>query len=712
MTTRVLGGRYQLEDVIGGGGMAVVYRAVDTLLDRVVAVKMLRTQFSEDEEFIQRFRQEAQAAGRLSHPNIVNVYDVGVTNDEHYIVMEYVDGPTLKDLIVERAPLPVEEALEITKQICSALQHAHELNVIHRDVKPHNILLNKHGQVKVADFGIARAVTGNTIADKQATSVLGSVHYFSPEQARGAQTDAKSDIYSLGVVMYEMLTGRLPFNGNSPVSVALKHLRESFVEPREVNKSIPQSVENIILRCLVKAPEGRYENMAALKIDLDDALRNPNVPKFVPMEDFSDQTIEIPAVAEGLADVVPVKKTTPRWKRITLISGIVVVAVAALGVGGYAAIEVVTNLMQVPNVDLPSVVGKPESNALSSLENAGFKRAQIQVKRATSSKASEGIVFQQSPAGHSQVKKTRDITLYVSKGAPQISVPPVAGQPFDQAKQSLVSVGFSAKNISEQTQQSTKVPAGEVISSSPASGTSVPVNSKIVLTVSVQKYVKVPKLVGLTLSNAEAALKDAGLTVGSVTPSNLTSQDPLVSYIYPYVEGDSVPEGSTVNMNVVSNPSEPDHTTSGNSTNSTDNSATNSTLSNNTSSVNTTGNETSGGTENNTTNVTNEQNSSSPDNQNSPPTNSGNETDTTTSPPSNAQPQLVQVDAKVPNGQSTEVKIIISDARGSNQLVVDQTIDKETVWEETLYLTPGEKGDLKVYENGKLTQDYPVQAQG
>lgn len=304
MTARILGGRYQLQEAIGGGGMAIVYRAVDTLLDRVVAIKMLRAQFAEDEEFVLRFRQEAQAAARLAHPNIVNVYDVGVDEKEYYIVMEYVDGPTLKDVIIERAPLPVEEAIDISKQICNALSQAHEQHIVHRDIKPHNILLTKFGVVKVTDFGIARAVTGNTITDRQATSVLGSVHYFSPEQARGAKTDAKSDIYSLGVVMYEMLTGSLPFSGTSPVSVALKHLRERFIEPREMNKAIPQSLENIILRCLVKSPDGRYADMNAVKADLADALKHPNVPKFqMPLEMNEDETIAVPVVGEGFSDV-------------------------------------------------------------------------------------------------------------------------------------------------------------------------------------------------------------------------------------------------------------------------------------------------------------------------------------------------------------------------------------------------------------------------
>lgn len=665
MTARILGGRYQLQDVIGGGGMAIVYRAVDTLLDRVVAVKMLRSQFAEDEEFVSRFRQEAQAAGRLSHPNIVNVYDVGVSQREYYIVMEYVDGPTLKDIIVERAPLTVEETLDISKQICSALQHAHDLNIIHRDVKPHNILVNRAGTVKVADFGIARAVSGNTITDKQATSVLGSVHYFSPEQARGAQTDAKSDIYSLGVVMYEMLTGSLPFSGTSPVSVALKHLREPFIEPRELNKSIPQSVENIVLRCLVKAPEGRYANMSLLKSDMENALLQPNVPKFQETEEHDDHTISIPAVGEGFAQNAPrreMRKRENRWKRVSLWSGIVVLAIAALGVGGYAAIALVTNLVKVPNVNLPSVVGKPEAKAVSSLVSAGFSSNQIQEKFEPNTNKPKGVVYDQTPSGNSQVKRTREITLFVSQGAPQISMPDVTSEPVDQAKQSLVAAGFSSSHISEQQQQSTTVPSGQVISTNPPAGSQVATDANIVLVVSVQKNVSVPNVLGMSYADAVKAIQAAGLQVGTITHNQVNMQDQSVYYIYPYNEGQSVPAGSKINMYVADNPN-------GLANPGTDNNATNSTV----------------GQDGNGT---------------------GNTTGTGDAA---AQPHPVSITVPAGKGQPTQVEIIIDDARGSNQVVVNQAIHSQTTWQETLYLDPGTQGDVKVYENGQLAKDSSVQ---
>lgn len=675
MTARILGGRYQLQEAIGGGGMAIVYRAVDTLLDRVVAIKMLRAQFAEDEEFVLRFRQEAQAAARLAHPNIVNVYDVGVDEKEYYIVMEYVDGPTLKDVIIERAPLPVEEAIDISKQICNALSQAHEQHIVHRDIKPHNILLTKFGVVKVTDFGIARAVTGNTITDRQATSVLGSVHYFSPEQARGAKTDAKSDIYSLGVVMYEMLTGSLPFSGTSPVSVALKHLRERFIEPREMNKAIPQSLENIVLRCLVKSPDGRYADMNAVKADLADALKHPNVPKFqMPLEMNEDETIAVPVVGEGFSDVSTELRKSEKgkkwWKRALLYGGIAILAIAALGAGGYAAIEVVTRIVRVQNLALPSVVGKPEKKAVQTLEQAGFPADHISEKYAPNANKPKGTVYQQDPTGNTQVKKTREITLYVSQGAPKIKVPPVAGQPYDQAKESLVSAGFSADNISEHEQESTSVPDGQVISSSPAAGTKVASNGKIVLNVSVQKMTTVPNIVGESYSQAVQDLETAGLKIGKVTHNKISNMpDQTVYYVYPYLEGNSVPVGSTENLLVADNPGG-SSTTPDNNTTTPDNS---------------TGSNSTTPGDNTTTNTT------------------------TTGAGGTPQPHEVDVTVKRPHGQPVDLEITITDARGNNRVVVNQTLSETETFQETLYLAPGQSGDLQVSENGQVVKNYPVQ---
>lgn len=292
-----LGGRYEVIERIGGGGMALVYKAHDILLGRNVAIKVLRQQFVHDEEFIRRFRREAQSAASLSHSNVVSIYDVGQEDDIHYIVMEYVEGHNLDEIIKERAPLQVDEAVRIASQICDALDHAHQNQIIHRDIKPHNIMIGRNGRVKVTDFGIARAVTSTTIT--QTGSVVGSVHYFSPEHAKGVVTGEKSDLYSLGIVLYQMLTARLPFLGESPISVALKHLQEEFEEPREVNPLIPQSVENIILKSMRKNPQERYQSAKEMLQDLETCLlperRNEPKIEFDDMDD-EDRTRVIPAI--------------------------------------------------------------------------------------------------------------------------------------------------------------------------------------------------------------------------------------------------------------------------------------------------------------------------------------------------------------------------------------------------------------------------------
>lgn len=297
MEGKKLGGRYEIIGRIGGGGMAVVYKAIDSLLHRHVAIKVLSESLSNDSEFIRRFSREAQAAASLSHPNIVNVYDVGRDGYTHYIVMELVDGPTLKQHILDNGALPFEEAVYIATQICDGLSHAHENQIVHRDIKPHNILMDRNNRVKVTDFGIARAASSSTIT--QTGSVMGSVHYFSPEQARGGVVGEKSDIYSLGIVLYEMLTGELPFDGDSAISIALKHLQEKVVDPREFNSQIPDNIVRIVMRALEKDPEMRYTSVKAMMQDLNYAINvdqgmSSRWPRQQPKQEYQDfQTIPL-----------------------------------------------------------------------------------------------------------------------------------------------------------------------------------------------------------------------------------------------------------------------------------------------------------------------------------------------------------------------------------------------------------------------------------
>ncbi|MDQ0190842.1 Stk1 family PASTA domain-containing Ser/Thr kinase [Alicyclobacillus cycloheptanicus] len=669
MTIKRLGGRYELETVIGGGGMAVVYKALDTLLNRTVAVKMLRAQYAGDEEFVNRFRQEAQSAARLSHPNIVSLYDVGMSEGEYYIVMEYVNGPTLKDVIRERAPLPVPEALDITQQICDALAHAHDHRIIHRDVKPHNILLTQSGQVKVTDFGIARAVTGNTITLQHDTSVLGSVHYFSPEQARGGAASVKSDIYSVGVVLYEMLTKQLPFSGDSPVSVALKHLRDRFVDPRDINPDIPQSVENIILRCLVKRPEARYPDMRAVKADLQTALDNPDVPKFVtPADTTTEETIAIPAIGGTRAAISsssdgqaadPQPKKRRKWWKSLMWTG---VGLAVLCVGALAAYYIVMDLVQVPNVTMPNVIGKTEQQAITILVKDGFSRGQIHTQQAASAQQPQGHVYAQTPPASEQVKPTRDVYLYISTGQAKIQVPDVTGLPAGQAYTTLQNDGFT--NIKDVQVQSAEVPAGDVVASNPPANSKVTPNTPITLQVSQGAETSVPDVIGMTLSEATNALKQAHLQLGQVNQiAYPAAPDGSVFNTFPYKPGDQVPAGTTIDLWV----------------------ATNSGTANNT-----TGNETGsgGGNAANATNTTNTSLDNLP-------------------PDTHVRPVTIRVPDK--NGKPIQVLIDKSDAVSSNEAAVNQTITKDSTWTITLYLTPDSQGEIQVYENGKLKQDYPVQ---
>ncbi len=565
---RRLGARYELIEPIGGGGMAVVYRAVDTLLDRTVAVKMLRPQYAGDDEFVARFRQEAQSAARLSHPNIVNLYDIGVSDNEYYLVMEYVDGPTLKQVIRQSAPMEIADVIDISMQICDALEHAHNRQIIHRDIKPHNILLTDTGVVKVTDFGIARAITGNTITYQQATSVLGSVHYFSPEQARGATADVKSDIYSLGVVMYEMLTNELPFSGDTPVSVALKHLQETFVEPRDLYPEIPQSLENVVLKCLVKSPEFRYQDMKSVKEDLKDALVNPDVPKYeMPKEDYSDATISMPAIGgnnlplqtleedEAATNIGnPVKKKRKTWVRIllgTLISGgvLVVAAVAAY----FIYFDLISTTK---DLTMPKVVGLTEAKAKKKLLADEFLAQNIHFKKGYNSNYPSGEVYYQDPSASQTVKQTRDVNLYVSLGAQRISMPDLQGFPLDKAMQELVNRGVPQPNISVTTEysQSGVFSKGQVIDTNPPAGSLVSVNQKVEIVESLGVQTVVPNVIGLSVTEAKILLKTEGLTVGHVyMVSAPGAVNDTVVGTSPYNPLQSVQPGTVIDLQVADN---------------------------------------------------------------------------------------------------------------------------------------------------------------
>ena len=378
MLGRILGGRYELIEKTGGGGMAVVYKAKCHLLNRYVAVKILRPDLVENEEFVTRFKRESQAAASLSHPNIVNMYDVGQEDDIHYIVMEYVDGMTLKEYIRKEGRLSCEEAVRIACQVCSALHHAHENNIVHRDIKPQNILISRDGTAKVADFGIARAVTSATVTMAGA-NVIGSVHYFSPEQAKGSYVDKKSDIYSLGIVLYEMVTGVVPFEGDSAISVALKHIQEQVTPPGELNPDIPKSIQYIIERALEKRLEDRYNDAAEMLSDLKRALKEPDGSYVKRITSDSQATRVIPRIeyerhikdhqVTELNDI-DVKNTTENEgetrvrRRGWMLTTLSVIAAAAVLFVLFMVVRTIYNQnFAIRNTEVPSIVGYDESTA-------------------------------------------------------------------------------------------------------------------------------------------------------------------------------------------------------------------------------------------------------------------------------------------------------------------------------------------------------------
>lgn len=287
--SKVLSDRYEIIEKIGVGGMAIVYKAKDLLLNRVVTIKVLREQFASDDDFVRRFRREAQSAASLSHPNIVSIYDVGKDGDTEYIVMEYVEGQNLKELIRNYAPLSSEQSINLARQIAEAIRHAHEHHIIHRDIKPHNILVTADGRAKVTDFGIARAVSAATMT--HTGDIIGSVHYLSPEQAKGVQTNEQSDLYSLGIILYELLTGKVPYDGETPVAIALKHLQENPVPPSQLNPRISQGIENVILKAIAKAPERRYQTAVEFVEDLNHIQNGEPIRKIErPLEEDLDST--------------------------------------------------------------------------------------------------------------------------------------------------------------------------------------------------------------------------------------------------------------------------------------------------------------------------------------------------------------------------------------------------------------------------------------
>ncbi|WP_433581658.1 Stk1 family PASTA domain-containing Ser/Thr kinase [Paenibacillus amylolyticus] len=557
-----LGGRYEVIERVGGGGMALVYKAQDLLLNRNVAIKVLRQQFVHDEEFIRRFRREAQSAASLSHPNVVSIYDVGQEDDVHYIVMEYVEGKNLNEIIKERAPLQVDESVRIASQIADALDHAHHNQIIHRDIKPHNILIGRNGRVKVTDFGIARAVTSTTIT--QTGSVVGSVHYFSPEHAKGIVTGEKSDLYSLGIVLYQMLTGQLPFLGESPISVALKHLQEEFDEPRKFNPLIPQSVENVILKSMRKNPQERYQSAKEMQTDLETCLmperRNETKIDF-PDEDDIDQTRVMPAIkpeprgvtSTGAMPVMESDEETGKgkaksksWKKpALLISLTVLILIAMVGVVWY-----VKGMLVVPEVTVPNVITQTEEKAREMLEEKGLVVSD-EVIRMYQEGVEPGIVYDQSRKEGDVVKEGSEVQISVGAEKELVKMIDVKQVTYDEAVKKLTALGIKEDQIQRKDDFSNDVASGSVISQTPGVNEEFdPATVQIELTVSKgTETVKMPDLKNLTRSEAEEKLKSAGLELAQVQEEpSYTIEKGKVTQQWPVEAGTEVSPGDKITI--------------------------------------------------------------------------------------------------------------------------------------------------------------------
>lgn len=562
----MIGDRYEILEKIGTGGMSDVYKAKCHKLNRFVAVKVLKQEFSENANFVSKFRIEAQAAAGLMHPNIVNVYDVGEENGIYYIVMELVEGITLKKYIEKKARLSYKEAVSIAIQVSMGIQAAHNNHIIHRDIKPQNIIISKDGKVKVTDFGIAKAATSNTIT----SNVMGSVHYTSPEQARGGYSDEKSDIYSLGITMFEMLTGRVPFNGETTVAIAIKHIQEELPTPKEFVPEIPTAVENIVLKCCQKSPDRRYQSVEELIADLKQSLMNPDEDFVVQndpdmeggtrmiterdMEQIKRRTAYQERTAAVREDTMRLRADTeamyenpedeeeeedydynPGMEKVTtlltILAGVVIcviVIVLAVKVFGRMGGEsnddskspIVTEESsstdepEAETIKMPDVKGKNVEDARNQLAELGLR---TEVSYEESDTIDIGVVIDADAEVGSDVEVGSTVTLTASAGPQGIEVPSVTGLTYEEANSRLVSLGFV---VTKMEAYSDTLEAGIVAAQTPADGNKVPKGTNITVTVSLGKEeakVHVPNLLGMTEEDGTIAAIEAGLQIGSVS---------------------------------------------------------------------------------------------------------------------------------------------------------------------------------------------------
>lgn len=560
MIQRILARRYELQELIGGGGMADVYKAQDKLLDRAVAVKILHQQYANDAEFVEKFRREATAAAKLAHPNIVNIYDVGEDGGSQYIVMEYVSGPTLKEVIQQKGCLEPIEAVRIAKEIASALESAHRNNLVHCDIKPHNILVMPDGHIKVTDFGIARAVSASTMT--YSGSVMGSVHYFSPEQAKGTVITTKSDVYSLGVVLYEMLTGQLPFNGETSVSIALKHLQEEPVSIRQLNPSIPPVLEAIVQKAMSKDPADRpsstelYADLNQAKAMLTDrgasqeAVSNDPfatrmIPRITP-EMMAEQRSERPAnkpigSREDYQPQYQPQEEKSIFKSKSFIAVLVGILLMGFFVGSFLSFG---KFWSSAEINVPDVVGKSSVVAQQILED---KNLRVKIVEANDDSVPAGQVVSQYPEAGAKVKEQRLVTITVSKGGQELTMPDLKSMSRSNAEEKLKKMGLKLGAVFE---ENAKEPAGTVINQDPRSGSKITKGQTVDITVSLgekKKEITVQNYTGLSVDSAKSNLEANGLSLGGISEEASTRPKGTVIGQSPSA-GSTTTEGGSVSL--------------------------------------------------------------------------------------------------------------------------------------------------------------------
>lgn len=526
MIGRILGNRYEILELIGEGGMAGVYKARCNLLNRFVAVKILRAEFASDDEFLRKFEKEAQASASLSHPNIVNVYDVGIDGDAYYIVMELVNGVTLKQYIQNKATyLSTQEIVQITRQIAMALDHAHSNGIIHRDIKPHNILITEDGHIKVADFGIARATTSATIV--KTNEAMGSVHYVSPEQARGGFVDARSDLYSLGILMFELATGRVPFDGDTPVSIALKHLKEEVVPPSMVNVHVSQSLEAVIMKLIQKDAGMRYQSAARLVEDLELIQANPDKEIDVFLRDMDSPTTILPRLDDF--DLGPVRKPKKKSEEPKKDKGMLMLTI--LGALLLALIITVPffygsimDRLSPASVEIPDVVNMTQVDAETKLSELGLKSEVVDTVNEPDIES--GNIVSTDPASGTKVKTGFTVRLTISGGGAQVKVPNVINKDQKEAEIMITNLKLRVGTVELVFNE---LPLGTVISQEPEPGVTTREKDTVDMTVSQgpeKAKVNMPNLTGKTLDEARGILEGLQLKVGAIETKATSTIDP------------------------------------------------------------------------------------------------------------------------------------------------------------------------------------------